>query len=135
VVMNYTEVLRDRFEKRIVIAAQMPLDVHLEHYQPEPDMALLRPPKDQYKTRKNRAEDVLWLIEVSDSTLETDRLVKLPIYAAAGVPEVWIHDVNAGQLEVYRRPNPSGRYEVSTTFREGEAVAPLAFSDLPLEWW
>jgi hypothetical protein len=136
IIANYIDVLPDHYGKRIVMMPQMPLSVGLEHYQPEPDIALLRPPKTLYRERKNRAEDVLWLIEVSDSTLETDRSVKLPIYAASGIPEVWIHNVGAGKLEVYTQPNSeSRRYERATTYRSGEMVAPLAFADEPMSWW
>jgi Uma2 family endonuclease len=133
---NYVDILPDVYGKRIVQMPQMPLDVHLEHYQPEPDLAILKPPKEQYKNRKNQAEDVLWLIEVSDATLETDRTVKLPIYAACGIPEYWIHDVNTGQLEVYTDPNKDlRRYGHLATYKPGEKVTPQAFVNESLEWW
>jgi Uma2 family endonuclease len=136
IIANYIDVLPDHYGKRLVMMPQMPLSVGLEHYQPEPDIALLRPPKTLYRERKNRAEDVLWLIEVSDSTLETDRSIKLPIYAASGIPEVWIHNVSAGKLEVYTQPNSENRrYERATTHHPGEMVAPLAFADEPMSWW
>jgi Uma2 family endonuclease len=135
-ISNYTEIILERYARRVVVMPQVPLDVNLPHYQPEPDIAILHPPKTQYKIRKNHASDVLWLIEVSDSTLEKDREIKLPIYATAGVPEVWIHNVGANQLEVYTRPNASeARYARLETFSEGETVTPVCFPGEPLEWW
>jgi hypothetical protein len=136
ILANYVDTLPDAYSKRIVQMPQMPLHVHLGYDQPEPDLALLKPPKEQYKNRKNQAEDVLWLIEVSDSTLETDRTVKLPIYAACGIPEVWIHNVAVQQLEVYTNPDKDlRRYGQLRTYKQGEKVAPQAFADELLEWW
>jgi Uma2 family endonuclease len=44
-----------------------------------------------------------WVCEVlSPSTLRVDRVLKLPIYARAGVPFVWLVDPIAQTLEVYR---------------------------------
>lgn len=55
-------------------------------------------------------EDVYLLIEVADSSLRIDRGVKLPLYASAGVPEVWIVNLADRQVEVYRRLF-EGRYQ------------------------
>lgn len=133
-IINLTESIIEHLGRQVVVAAQMPLDVNQQFYQPEPDLAMLKPPRTQYKTRKNHASDVLWLIEVSDTTLEKDRTEKLPVYAASGVPEVWILNLNANQLEVYTRPNDD-RYARLETFNAGETVAPQVFPDLKLEWW
>jgi Uma2 family endonuclease len=133
-IISLTETIIEVLGHKVVVAAQMPLNVDHEHYQPEPDVAMLKPPRSQYKTRKNHATDVLWLIEVSDTTLEKDRTEKLPIYASAGVPEVWILNLNTNQLEVYTRPN-GDRYARLETFDAGQAVAPQAFPDVKLEWW
>ena len=55
-----------------------------EHSEPEPDLALLRRRDDFCTTATARAEDVLLVIEVADSTLAYDRDVKLPLYARHG---------------------------------------------------
>lgn len=65
--------------------------------------------------------DVALVIEVSDTTLSYDRNVKLPRYAAAGVPEVWIFDLEEGRIEVYCDPSPDG-YGVSSGSGPGEEV-------------
>ena len=74
------------------------------------------------------------LIEVSDSTgrrsaLRIDRQVKLPLYASAGIPEVWIVDVNGRRLEVYRQPDED-RYRQSDTL---ERESMVSATQLPLE--
>ena len=75
--------------------------------------------------------DVLLVVEVSDSSLRYDRDVKLPVYAAAGVAEVWIEDLPNQILHVYREP--FGRlYKVALRFRRGGFVAPIAFPETVL---
>lgn len=65
--------------------------------EPQPDLAVVY--KRDYRATPTEA-DTLLVIEVADSTLTSDRAVKLPLYAAAGVPEAWLVDLNAG---VYRQ--------------------------------
>ena len=79
--------------------------------EPEPDLALLRPDVDM--TRIPTAADALLVIEVSDATERFDRAVKLPRYAAAGVPEVWLALPETRTIERYRLPGPDGYAERS----------------------
>ena len=90
---------------------------------PEPDLAILKYREDRYRDGRPKPEDIYALIEVSDSTLDFDRNVKLPLYASAGVREYWIIDVKRKTLIVHRRPNDKGyeqRFESS-----GEAYVQL----------
>jgi Uma2 family endonuclease len=66
-----------------------------------PDIALLRKQDDFYATRHPGPGDVQLIIEVADTSLEYDRQLKLPLYAKAGVPEVWLIDLTRGVVEVY----------------------------------
>lgn len=72
--------------------------------EPEPDLVLLRPRADFYRSRFATGADMLFVIEVSDSTLRYDREIKMPLYARHGVPEAWIVDVGSGELLVYDGP-------------------------------
>jgi Uma2 family endonuclease len=98
---------------------------------PQPDIALLRPetPRD----RLARPEDVLLLIEVSDSTLEKDRNAKLALYARDGIQEYWIVNLQDDQLEVYRDPQRE-RYATSFTVKPGSSQACLAFPEDAIDW-
>ena len=69
-----------------------------------PDLAVLKEAPQTYTKRKPNSEDVLLLVEVSDSTLHFDRTTKLPRYAAAGVPEVWIVDLQNERILTHKRP-------------------------------
>ena len=92
--------------------------------EPQPDIALLRPRADQYRSGLPTPADILLLIEVSDSSLHFDRLVKLPLYARHNIPEVWIVDLAAGAVEVHRGPGPAG-YATATLVGRGDRLEPL----------
>lgn len=97
----------------------------------EPDFALLAPRADKYMTALPRAADVLLLIESAASSIKSDRHVKLPIYAAAGIPEYWILDLNDKSLEVYR--DPAGEsYGSKQKLAGDDQVSPLACPEVTL---
>jgi Uma2 family endonuclease len=67
----------------------------------EPDIALLKLPEAQYDNRDVTSEDVLLVIEISDSTLVRDQGPKLAAYARNNIPHVWIHNLLTDKLETY----------------------------------
>ena len=95
----------------------------------QPDLVVARARSDRYRGRNPIADEVALLIEVADSTLRFDRYVKLPLYARASVPEVWIVDLVARTLHVHRTPNEDA-YSVTQQYGRGESVSPAAFPDL-----
>ena len=112
---------------RWIVSTQNP--IHLDdHSEPQPDLALLKPSPDEYANGHAQPEDVLLLVEISDSSLDYDREEKLPIYGRAGIAEVWIVNLNDQTIEVNREPNFTG-YGVKTILRAGGKVAPQGFPD------
>lgn len=69
-----------------------------------PDLALLKRRADFYSNARPQPADVLLVIEVADTTGDYDRRMKVPQYARAGIPEVWIVDLRDGIVDVYRQP-------------------------------
>jgi Uma2 family endonuclease len=67
--------------------------------------------------------DCVLVIEVSDSTARNDRLVKAQLYAKAGIPELWIVDLNTSETVVHRRPSEAGWADVMSVPFAGELVA------------
>ncbi|MBI2762121.1 MAG: Uma2 family endonuclease, partial [Chloroflexi bacterium] len=92
---------------------------------------VLRPSPDDYGSAVPGPEAVLLLIEVADSSLGWDRDYKLPRYAEAGIPEVWIVDVAHARITVHRDPS-EGSYRTQVQLEGSDSISPLAFSDLSL---
>ena len=90
--------------------------------EPQPDIALVN--RANYADRHPTPADILLIVEVSDSTLEYDRGVKLALYARHHIAEVWLFDVNTGELEVYREPD-GGQYRLMHKATASETVTPL----------
>jgi len=108
-----------------IVHAQNPIVLN-EQSEPQPDIALLRPRPDYYLNEHPHAQDVLLLIEVSDSTAPFDRKTKVPLYARHGVPEVWlVVGPKRRHIEVYRDLQPEqGSYLTRLQLREG-VLAPV----------
>ena len=101
------------------------LDAHSE---PQPDLMLLKPVPDDYRDQHPGPEDVFLIVEISDTSLTTDREDKLPAYGRAGIAEVWIVNLADLTVEVYRQPHFTG-YAARTILRTGDKAVPLAFPD------
>ena len=93
------------------VSVQNPV-VLAERWEPQPDLAVLRRAGGLAGAWLPKPQDVLLVIEVADTSLERDRDVKMPRYAAAGIPEAWLVDLVADAISVYRGPGPHGYSEV-----------------------
>ncbi len=117
-----------------IVSPQGPVKLD-EHNEPQPDLALLGFREDFYEQEHPGPGDALLLIEVSDSSLEYDRSVKLPLYAGSGIPEVWIVDLAAGEVESHSGPrsgSPNGGYGTRKLYNRDEEVVSQTVSGLSL---
>jgi Uma2 family endonuclease len=104
--------------------------VQLNDYsEPQPDVALLSPRDDYYAQALARPDDILLLIEVSDTSLDYDREQKLPRYAASNVAEVWIIDVDQQIVEQYSQPM-QGQYTQLTKVLFGNTIQSKAMPQI-----
>ena len=106
-----------------VVDAQNPIILE-DRSQPQPDLMLLQPRDDFYASGHPRPEDVLLLIEVGETSVAYDRDVKIPLYAMAGIPEVWLLDLAESVVTVYREPWEGGYRERVRYFEGGEQLRP-----------
>ena len=98
-------VARALADGRVQVRIQGPLRLDRRN-EPQPDLMLLRPRPDRYRSGHPTAADVLLLVEVADSSLAYDRGPKLALYARHGVPEVWLVDLVGRAVEICREPGP-----------------------------
>jgi Uma2 family endonuclease len=100
-------------EQQLFLSCQTP--VVLDDYsEPEPDLWLSALPRAILATRKPNGDELTLVIEVSDTSFMLDRNRKLPAYAAANVPEVWIVDLSRNVVEVHSHPSGSTYGELTT---------------------
>jgi len=90
--------------------------------EPEPDLAIVRGTRSEYKNRHPGPADVALLIEVAETTLDRDRGEKMAAYARSNVPAYWIVNLVDRQLEVYSSPTPAG-YQQRRVVVPGEEVS------------
>jgi Uma2 family endonuclease len=101
-----------------IVSVQNPVRLN-EYNEPQPDLTVIR--SRDYRESLPMPEDVLLLIEVSDTTLAYDRGVKLPLYAQAGIREVWIVDLVGETIERYTDPSEEG-YRLADQIRRGQTL-------------
>ncbi len=116
---------------KAIVSVQDPLQLG-DLSEPEPDFMLLKPNADYYSSRHPVADDVLLLIEVSDTSLQFDQNQKLRLYARHGIPEYWLLNLNDLSLEVYRKPNGE-LYAEKTTLYAGDSITLSQLPDISIQ--
>jgi Uma2 family endonuclease len=106
--------------KSVIVSVQNPV-VLSDISVPQPDVTVLRPREDFYSSSYITPADVLLLVEVADSSIGYDRAYKIPLYAKAGVAEVWLVDVQARTVTIYNQPDPGG-YRITTQAQANQAL-------------
>jgi Uma2 family endonuclease len=106
--------------------------------EPEPDIAVIRGDPRDYLEHHPTPADIAMIVEVSDTTLQRDRVLKQQIYARAGIPVYWILNLVERTLEVHTQPDGT-RYALRTVYSDqqrvplviaGETVAEIAVAAL-----
>jgi Uma2 family endonuclease len=115
---------------RLTVQIQSPIRLPAQQSAPQPDMSWIarRPPAAPL----GGADEVFLVIEVAETSLDTDRGEKAQLYAEAEIPEYWIVNLIDNCLEVHRDPK-GGHYQSLSTHHVGDEVRPLLFSDCVLK--
>jgi Uma2 family endonuclease len=127
-VNRLNQLLSRRVGDSAIVSVQNPVSLS-QHSEPQPDVALLRPRSDFYASRHPGPDDVLLIVEVAETSPEFDREVKMPLYAGAGIQEVWLVDLSEGNIQIYRSATAGG-YEHVQTFASGQHLTPQTLPQL-----
>ena len=127
-VTNFTAYFMEQSRRRFMISPQNP--VVLEEYSaPQPDVVVV--PWSRKSKRHPTPSEVFLIIEVADSSLQYDRGDKMRAYAACGIAEFWILNLEDDVLEIHRQPEGNGYRELLTVPADGTA-SPIAFPDVTI---
>jgi Uma2 family endonuclease len=129
-VKRLNHLFSQRLGARALISVQDPIQLSASS-EPQPDVALLRPQADFYAQGHPQPTDVFLVVEVADTSVGFDRDLKAPLYAQAGIPEMWLANLTDDYVDVYRHPHPSGYQDVQRVQR-GQRLTPEAFPDVEL---
>ena len=118
-----TLLLGERAEVRQAKPITLPNDS-----EPEPDLAIVQPLGRDYREHHPYVENIFWIIEYSNTSLEKDLETKSKIYAEAGIQEYWVVNLKQLHLIVFRDPL-NGDYSTKFTLTTG-TIQPVAFNDV-----
>jgi Uma2 family endonuclease len=96
VIETLNEILMPRLVGRARVRVQLPFVIDDES-ELIPDLAIV----DKSLPRSEHPASAFLIIEVADSSLRYDRIVKAPLYASAGVPEYWLVDTTREHIELF----------------------------------
>ena len=98
---------------------------------PEPDIAVLAGIMDDYLGREPVSEEIMLVVEISDSTLHADLTAKARQYGSGGISDYWVVDIPNRLLHVFREPTVNG-YASETILTTDDEVRPHAAPDSPV---
>lgn len=130
-VVRLTDLLAPLTDRGLSLSVQNPL-VLAERSEPQPDLAVLRRRADPPRAWLPTHADVVLVIEVADTSLEHERDIKVPLYARAGIPELWLVDLVGDRIAVHRLPEPDGYRDVSIRTR-GDTLDAIGIPDFELD--
>ena len=120
--------LRNKLSRLAHVRESHPIT--LDNSEPEPDIAIVRLPLTIYRTHHPYAEDIYWLIEVSQRTLKKDLEQKVTTYARNGISEYWVIDLKNKKLIIHTQPSKD-KYLQIVEYQSG-TVTPQAFADIEI---
>lgn len=126
-----TRFFHRRVDDSVVISVQDPIQLD-DYSEPQPDIALLKARSDFYKLSHPKVDEILLVIEVAESSVVRDRVVKMPAYARALIAELWLVDLQQDLIEVYHSP-ANGAYQVVRQARRGETLTPQLLPTLSVQ--
>jgi Uma2 family endonuclease len=131
-VSRLSKLLEKKLGDRVILSVQNSIQL-ANKSQPQPDIAVLKYRDDFYEESLPTPADILLIIEVADSSLEYDRDVKANLYGVAGIPQMWLFDVNTKTIMGFSQPSELG-YKQTCLYTQGDRLSILAFEGVVFEW-
>jgi len=129
-VMRFNHFLGRKTNNEYIMSVHNPVRLN-EYSETLPDISLLKRRDDFYAGGHPTPPDVLLIIEVADTSLDYDRNIKVPLYARAGIPEVWVVDLASEAVEVFVEPQ-KGAYQTIRTAKRGESITAQEIASLTI---
>lgn len=120
-----SDYFKNRLKTKVLVRSQNPILLS-DLSEPEPDIVLVKPPKERYYTQHPTPSDVLLVMEIAESSLRLDRSMKGRLYGEAGIVQYLILNVNEMEIEDYREPSADG-YRSKQTYTMGQKFNLVAF--------
>ena len=127
---NAGDYLREVLGRRAKVREGHPVTLSNDS-EPEPDLAIVAPDPDLYRLHHPYPENIFWLIEYAESSLQKDLIIKTKIYASANIIEYWVVNLKTRELMIFRDPVP-GAYRSQATLTRGP-ISPVAFPDVQID--
>jgi Uma2 family endonuclease len=99
--------------------------------EPEPDIAVVQRLGREYLEHHPYPDNIFWLIEYADSSLDKGLQTKSRVYAEVGVAEYWVINLRSRELIMFREPQAEG-YKACTHYTTGN-LTPLAFPEVSID--
>ena len=130
-VSRLNDLLHNLDKRKVMVRIQNPIRLD-DFSEPVPDVAILKPRRDYYSTRHPIPSDVFMIIEVADTSVVSDRHIKIPLYARSLIPEVWLVNLSKKVIETYFNP-VEGSYRKPRKYKRGETVVAQYVPGLELQ--
>jgi Uma2 family endonuclease len=109
----------------IIVSIQNPIQL-TDYSEPQPDIAILKYRDDFYKNNHPKAEDVLLIVEIAETSVEYDKALKVPRYAESNIIETWLFDLQNERIEMHRNPF-NGIYQEIRIAQKGQKISCINF--------
>jgi len=114
------DLLHVLLKQQAIVRRQNPILLG-NHSEPEPDLAIAKFREDYYEKKHPEPTDLLFVIEIADSSERYDRTIKMPLYAKHGIKEAWLVSLNNRTVEVHQNPEAEG-YDTVHVFDKEDVV-------------
>ena len=120
------------FNEEVIVRSQDPIRLD-DFSEPEPDVVLANWDAKEYSENHPTPNDILLVMEISDTTLGYDRDSKAIAYSRSGIQQYLLLNLKNETLEDYREPNADG-YGAKRTYRSGDVFNLVAFPEIEIKF-